>query len=140
MNYDTIKTNAVLELNGFKLKNPRWSWGSYKGKEVILRVWHEEVLTEDGNQFVMIHDKEDTGSRAGANERKQHFEAILSGCTPYFLLMNRAPDEVDWKIGEIDRCLSVGKQGAFTAAIRRDNKWYVQLTGETISFEDFDNR
>ncbi|MEM6394112.1 MAG: HNH endonuclease [Planctomycetota bacterium] len=81
------------------LANQRWSWGAIDelNDRVFLRVWEEEVRTEDGLLAVKIFADQrpdsDQRVRPGYTERARHLERINSGSRGYVVFC-RAVDHV----------------------------------------------
>jgi len=76
------------------LANSRWSWGASNPDCVVLRVWRDERVTEDGVMKVLVYAaRDDIADKTGQHERIRHLKEIETG-KPCYLIMCE-PDSSD---------------------------------------------
>ncbi|MCL1096305.1 hypothetical protein [Shewanella kaireitica] len=135
-------SNVILATAGHKFKNPNWSWGSinHETKSVILRIWENEIIDVNGEQCAEVlnplYSVNINGrKRAGYTERSEHFECILQGYKPYFLVCTPEDGNAEvWSINSHRKELVIGNHGIFSMN-RINDVWYSKLTNLTIKPE-----
>jgi len=93
---------------GFEIKNIRWSWGVRDDTRriVLLFVWLDQLLNQDGKRYVEIQRSPskqiEADDRHGRTEREEHIELVRDQGYQCYLVMQRAKDakasprERDW--------------------------------------------
>lgn len=81
---------------GAPLVNLRWSWGAVRKSDgaVILRVWKDNLRSDNGRDFVRVNWKSRRAPHPvshGRRERVKHVELIMGGA-PCYLVMCEAED------------------------------------------------
>ncbi|MBP7948917.1 MAG: HNH endonuclease [Verrucomicrobiales bacterium] len=74
-------TRFYEEVLGGDLKNPRWSWGAIDPvmHRIYLRVWEDQIVNFDGQDWVQVFNRARPEITAGHRERAGHLDAMRGG-------------------------------------------------------------
>jgi HKD family nuclease len=76
------KINHFFEaILGAELRHSQQAWGAKNPKfnRVFLRIWEDEIYTDDKGKYVQIYWKPQSTSSSGWAERREHIDAIRNG-------------------------------------------------------------
>jgi len=79
-----VSRSKAFEMRGVTLRNKRWSWGGVRESDgaVVLTMWADSIVRQDGNSRYLLWAANTDGSRpwsdnAGGKERLRHCKLAL---------------------------------------------------------------
>ncbi|MHB8509209.1 MAG: tetratricopeptide repeat protein [Candidatus Dormibacteria bacterium] len=96
--------SALFDYLDAPLKNIRWSWGAERARDgvVFLRVWDNELRSENGSTMVEVLGREG-GNRPGYRERQQQLGNVRAGRNCYLIFCHTDdPKASPWTINTFE--------------------------------------